>query len=185
MGAVSKDRVDSIMKLCLHKKGIIFDLRNYPQGTGYLVSNYLNPSKVEFAQWFAVDTNFPGNYYFNLIYTTGPDRFNNNYYKGSVVLLVDEYTQSHAEFTAMILQTAPNVVTIGSQTAGSDGDISFVDLPGGIVTCFSGAGVQYPDGTQAQRTGIKIDIIVKPTIESIRSNTDKPLNRALQYINSK
>ena len=35
--------------------------------------------------------------------------------------MVNEWTQSHSEFTCMCFQTAPNATVIGSQTAGADG----------------------------------------------------------------
>jgi hypothetical protein len=45
----------------------------------------------------------------------------------------------------MALRTAPTAIAIGSQTAGTDGDVSQIALPGGIRTLFSGKGVYIPD----------------------------------------
>jgi carboxyl-terminal processing protease len=50
-------------------------------------------------------------------------------YHGKVIILVNELTQSHAEFTVMALQAAPHSIVIGSQTAGADGNVSWVFLP--------------------------------------------------------
>jgi C-terminal processing protease CtpA/Prc len=57
----------------------------------------------------------------------------------------------------MMYQAAINATVIGSQTAGADGNVTTVVLPGGYMASFSGLGILYPDGTQTQRTGIKID----------------------------
>ena len=58
-------------------------------------------------------------------------------------------------------------------------------IPGGIFTWVSGIGVFYPDGTKTQRTGVKIDKTVKPTVEGIRAGKDELLEEAMQIINAK
>lgn len=97
-------------------------------------------------------------------------------------MLINEDTQSHAEFTAMAFRTVSNVTFIGSPTAGADGNISWVPLPGGYRTAFSGIGVYYPDGRETQRIGIVPDITVQPTPEGIRAGRDEVLERAIDLI---
>jgi hypothetical protein len=53
-----------------------------------------------------------------------------------------------------------------------------------LFTMISGIGVFYPDGTKTQRTGIKIDRIVKPTVEGIRAGKNELLEEAINNINS-
>jgi hypothetical protein len=45
-----------------------------------------------------------------------------------------------------------------TSTTGADGNVSFVELPGGVKVGLSGIGVYYPDERPTQRTGIAIDI---------------------------
>lgn len=90
-------------------------------------------------------------------------------------------TQSHAEFSTMILQTFPNSKVIGSQTSGADGNVSKFNLAG-KPTVFTGLGVFYSDGRETQRIGIVPDIEVKPTIKGLQENRDEVLDRALEYI---
>ncbi len=66
--------------------------------------------------------------------------------------------------------------------AGADGNVSCIYLPGGIFTWISGIGVFYPDGTKTQRTGIKIDKIVTPTVEGIKAGKMNCLRK--QFISS-
>jgi len=103
-------------------------------------------------------------------------------YKGKVVILANEKSQSHAEFTIMCLQTGDNVVTIGSQTSGADGNVSQVVMASGEKTMFSGIGIFYPDGTETQRIGIKIDVVIKPTIDGIRNRKDEVLEKAIEFV---
>ena len=63
----------------------------------------------------------------------------------------------------MCLQTGDNVITIGSQTSGADGNTSQVNLVGGFKTWTTGIGIFYPDGRETQRKGVNIDIEIKPT----------------------
>jgi len=58
------------------------------------------------------------------------------HYDGKVAILVDETTQSSAEFHAMAFRTVPGAVVIGSTTAGADGDVSTVPIPSGLSIHF-------------------------------------------------
>ena len=177
LGWLKPERVNAVMKEFKNTNAIIFDVRNYPNGTIYKLSQYLNPQRKEFVKFTESNIKHPGYYVYTKTVTTGGS--NKNYYKGKVILLFDEYTQSHAEFTLMALKTAPNVVGIGSQTAGADGNVSFFNFPGNYRTGISGIGVYYPDGTKTQRIGIVPDIVVKPTIAGIKAGKDEVLDRAI------
>ena len=107
---------------------------------------------------------------------------NKDYYRGRVAILVDERTQSHAEFSVMALRTAPENRVIGSQTAGADGNVTALMLPGGVRTVFTGLGVYYPDGRATQRIGIVPDIEIRTTLAGLRAGRDEVLERALEYI---
>lgn len=100
-------------------------------------------------------------------------------YKGRVILLVDEMTQSNPEFQAMALQSCPQTLTIGSPTSGANGSIVWIPLPG-QMTSFSGIGALYPDGTQTQTVGVRLDIEVLPTAEGLQAGRDEVLERALE-----
>ena len=45
-------------------------------------------------------------------------------------------------------------IVLGSTTAGADGNVSNIPLPGGLRTMISGIGVFYPDKGPTQRVGI-------------------------------
>lgn len=180
MGVVELKDVDKMMEKLMNTKAIIFDLRNYPNYILYQVSHYLNSEKKEFAKITVPDLTYPGKFVWKENLTCGNN--NKDYYKGKVLLIVNEKTQSRAEYTGMCFQTANNITTIGSQTSGADGDISQVEFIGGYKFLMSGTGIYYPDGIQTQRKGIKVDIEVKPTIEGIRNGNDEVLEKALEFL---
>jgi C-terminal processing protease CtpA/Prc len=120
---------------------------------------------------------------FTYTHTIKVGKKNDDYYKGKVIIIVNEVTQSQAEYTAMALRVAPGAIVIGSTTAGADGNVSELILPGSIRTMISGIGIYYPDGKETQRTGIVPDIEVKPTINGILAGKDEVLEKAIELIN--
>ena len=101
-----------------------------------------------------------------------------------MVLLVGEISHSRTEFIAMCLQAGDNVPTLGNQTSGADGNVSRFEMIGGYKTMITGVGIFYPDNTETQRKGVKIDIVCKPTIDGIIAEKDEVLECALDYINN-
>ena len=183
MGLLETKDVADMMTSLMKCKAIIFDIRNYPKGTMYAISDYLNPEKRDFVKFTTPDLSYPGKFKWTSIKQTGRNNADN--YKGQVLILVNETTQSHAEFTAMCLQTADNAMVIGSQTAGADGNVSRFEMVGKYGTQITGLGVFYPDGRETQRIGIVPDIEVKPTIKGIRKGKDEVLEKALAVIAKK
>jgi C-terminal processing protease CtpA/Prc len=165
-------------------KGLIIDLRGYP--AEYILYNlveYLLPEKTKFSKVTIGSLEKPG--LFKIIAEPEAGKTNHDYYKGKVIILVNEQTVSQAEFTAMALRKAPDALVIGSTTAGADGDVSPFILPGGIQTAISGIGIYNPDGSDTQRVGIIPDITVTPTIEAIKQNKDEVLEIAISLITGK
>jgi C-terminal processing protease CtpA/Prc len=174
--------IDTIIHLIKQSKAIIFDVRNYPQNDAFysITDAFLHePKYINYLTVALPD--FPSLFQWVL----NPNKvghINNNAYRGKVIVLCDERTESQGEYSCMVLQTISGSVTIGSQTAGGDGLRKEVPMGGGLSMSYSTYGVYYPDKTQTQRVGVKINIPVKKTIEAIQSNKDEILERALLYI---
>lgn len=182
LGSIQSDYLPDIFEKIKETKGLIIDLRCYPSDfIVFSLGKYLMPEPKEFVKFTSSSSTTPGLFTFNDTLEVGAK--NNDYYKGKVVILVNEITQSSAEYHTMALRVAPKATVIGSTTAGADGNVSQFYLPGGIRTQISGIGVYYPDGTETQRIGIVPDIIVNPTIEGIRFGKDEMLEKAIEVIN--
>ena len=164
-------------------KGLIIDCRNYPSDFPiYKLSRYLMPKRTPFAKFSKGSIANPGLFTYTRLHKAGIK--NKKYFKGKVIILVNETTQSSAEFHSMAYRVNPNATVVGSSTAGADGNVSQFYLPGGISTMISGIGVYYPDGKDTQRVGIVPDIEVKPTIEGIKKGKDEVLEKAIEIINA-
>jgi C-terminal processing protease CtpA/Prc len=180
-GKYMNTELDSIKILFKSTKGIIIDMRGYPidEMTETLAA-WCKPDASAFVKFSEAKYSRPGLFTYSDLQQNG--RYQANPYLGKVIVLVNETTQSNAEFVTMAFQSAPNVLVIGSTTSGADGNITSVTLPGGIVTWFSGIGVYYPDGSNAQRSGVKIDRTVRPTIQGVKEGLDEVLQVAKEMI---
>ncbi len=177
MGILQQADVSAMYNTLQYTSAIIFDIRNYPNGTAWPIANLMYPNQTTFANFTVPDVTYPGTFYWSPDYlgTNG----NSNSYKGTVILLFNEQTQSQAEFTCMILGAMPNVVKIGSQTAGTDGNITYYRTSTDMQTGFTTLGTYYANGDSTERLGIRPDSVCYPTATGIRHNRDEVLEKAL------
>lgn len=177
---VEEKDVPELIKALNNTSAIIFDNRMRPHDVMFAISEWLNPEPKEFAKFLDPDINYPGRYYWR----SGTEKCGKNnpdFYKGKVIVLLDEKAVSHAEFNAMSLQTAPKVKVIGSQTGGADGAKYGFPIIKGFYTTFTCYGVFYPNKKETQRIGIIPDIEIKPTILGIQQGRDEVLERAVLF----
>lgn len=178
---IKEEDISEIKKSFKNTKGIIIDIRNYPSTfVPFALGSYFMDQSTPFVKFTNGNVQNPGEFTFtnNLeIPSQGAA------YKGKLVVLVNENSQSQSEYTAMAFKAVDNSTIIGSTTAGADGNVSTILLPGGLRTMISGIGIYYPDGTETQRVGIVPDLVVKPTIEGIKKGRDEVLEKAIETIN--
>jgi C-terminal processing protease CtpA/Prc len=161
-------------------KGLILDLREYPNETiNYKLYAILSDKSRPFFKATEANMNNPGQFTFSKPVYTGKGK---QAYPGKIAILINEESQSHAEFCTMMYRTLPNSIVIGNTTAGADGNVVGIQLPGGVCSYFSGIGIYYPDGTETQRVGIIPDIYVWPTVQGIRDGRDEILEKALEWL---
>jgi C-terminal processing protease CtpA/Prc len=162
-------------------KGLVIDIRNYPsEFVVFALGSLLVDQPMPFARFTIGDLDNPGAFRWRgEPLTLNPQQ---PHYSGKIVILVDEISQSQAEYTAMAFRAAPQAMVVGSTTAGADGNVSQVSLPGGLRTMISGIGVFYPDKRPTQRVGIVPDVEMRPTIAGIRAGRDEVLEEALRQI---
>ena len=184
IGFINIDRIKNadmpvIKTEFVNTKGIIIDFRNYPPIDLYPLISYFLSKDTSYVKFTKGNHNNPGEFTFQ-----SENRINKpkETYQGKLVVIVDEETQSAAETYTMAFRAGKNTTIIGSPTAGANGNITSIFLPGGLKTQFSGIGVYYPDGRETQRIGIIPDIEIKPTIKGIREGRDELLEMAIEII---
>jgi len=161
-------------------KGLIIDIRNYPsEFMVFALGARLIDRPTEFARFTNGDPANPGAFHWTPPISLQPVSPG---YAGKIVILVDEVSLSQAEYTTMAFRSARNAIVVGSTTAGADGNVSPIPLPGGLRSMISGIGVFYPDKTPTQRVGIIAEVEARPTIQGIRNGRDELLEVALRQI---
>lgn len=186
-GTFSREHLAQVVQTLPRTRALIIDLRTYPLKVDgaliALIGQSLRTESVVVRQALYQTLALPGLFFrqeqwlfedFGEVAARCTEP-----YKGRVILLVDEMTQSNPEFQAMALQSCPQTLTIGSPTSGANGSIVWIPLPG-QMTSFSGIGALYPDGTQTQTVGVRLDIEVLPTAEGLQAGRDEVLERALE-----
>ena len=82
----------------------------------------------------------------------------------------------------MLMALGENVVLLGENTRGADGNVAYLPLPGNLQITFSSMGVFGPNMEQVQRIGLTPDIEVHPTIKGIKEGKDELKEAAVAYI---
>ena len=169
--------------------GLIFDMRGYPNATGWGYGSQLTSKRVPIARflkpdaeiWSPTTGNPNGRLFVDHIDAAPGDK-----YKGKVVVLINYQAVSQSEHTCLILKAArPDTVFIGQTTIGANGDVTNIVLPGGLSMAFSGQAVTWVDGKQLQRVGVIPDIPVEPTAKGILASKDEILEAAIAYLDKK
>ncbi|HEU4836173.1 MAG TPA: S41 family peptidase [Pyrinomonadaceae bacterium] len=168
---------------------VIFDMRGYPNGTAWSIAPRLTEKGNVVAALFSrpileatslTDSELaeiPGYSFSQRI----PDP-QGEVYKGKVVVLINEDAISQAEHTCLFFEAATDVTFIGTPTAGANGDVTLMVLPGNLTVSFSGHDVRHADGRQLQRVGIQPTIKVAPTIRGLVEGRDEILEAAINFL---
>ncbi len=180
LSSASASQVADDIEQAAGTKGLIIDARNYPsEFMVFALGSLLVDRPTPFAQFTVGDLSDPGTFHWTPPQILKPKA---PHYDGKVVILVDEVTQSQAEYTTMAFRAVPGALVVGSTTAGADGNVSRIPLPGDLFTVISGIGVFYPDRRPTQQVGIVPDVVVESTIEAVRGGRDPVLEEALHLI---
>ncbi|SIS71157.1 S41 family peptidase [Chryseobacterium gambrini] len=181
MGSVNADLLPEVFEKIKNTKGLVIDFRSYPSDfVVFKMGKLLKPESSDFVKFTNTSNSQPGLFTFTpSLKTQGTGKKS---YEGKIAILINETTQSSAEYHTMAFRTAPNAKVFGSTTAGADGNVSDIKLPGNISTMISGIGIYYPDGKETQRIGIVPDVEVKPTIDGIKNNKDEVLEKSIEWI---
>lgn len=180
LSTIDSNRTAEYINAARGAKGLVIDIRSYPSSfVVFALGQHLVTTSTPFARFTRGDLSEPGSFLWMDPMVIDPLE---PHYEGKIVILVDENSWSQSEYTAMALRSAPNAIVVGSQTAGSDGNVTQIPLPGGYTAWMSGIGVFYPDKTATQRIGIVPDIAISPTIAGLRAGRDEVLEVAIQQI---
>lgn len=188
---VNNDKMDAVMDSILvdasKKKAIVFDMRAYPDWGGFVhhyVYKYFSPVENYFYKYYASNLKNIGTFFYledRAHYFPEIKDKKTYQYQGKVFILVNPESQSASEWYTMSLQNIfPQSLTIGQQSAGADGDLVKVNLPGDYLLEFTGNGIFYPDNSQTQQKGIRINELIKYKDQDFLDKKDLEFERVLK-----
>lgn len=190
---VDDDKIDKKMESIIldasKKKAMVFDMRGYPDWGGFIfhyVYKYFSPTENYFYKYYAPNLKNIGTFvYLKDSYHYFPEikDMKTMSYSGKVFIIVNPESRSASEWYTMSLQKIfPQSITIGQQTAGADGDVVKINLPGNYLLEFTGNGIFYPDNSQTQQTGVRIDEVIKYKDQEFLDKKDLEFERVLNGI---
>jgi hypothetical protein len=177
--AQDKDFQDALPKL-ESAKGIVFDMRGYPRVTPAWFS-HVTGSPLRSAQWHVPQVDRPGQMTFERggewnLEPKAP------YLAARKVFLTNGGAISYAESTMGIVEHYKLGEIIGEATAGTNGNVNPIELPGGYTVMWTGMKVLKHDGTQHHGVGIRPTIPAAPTQAGVAAGRDELLERGIAVL---
>jgi C-terminal processing protease CtpA/Prc len=178
--------VDAMFAAFAKARGIVLDLRGYPNGTAWPIAPYVNVKRArygaQFSQPLVAALEGPLGGIGKTFLQPLPQDPSKALYQGRITVLIDDRAISQAEHTCLFLEAAAGATFVGAPTHGSNGDVTTMRLPGGLRMAFTGQAIRHADGRQLQRLGIQPTIPSAPTIAGTRAGKDEVLDRAVAWI---
>lgn len=164
--------------------GVIFDLRGYPGTAGSRILPHLSTETIHSAYWRVPTWIRPGlehAEYQESRWTLAPAT---PHLGGRIVFLTGPGAISYAESCMAIVEAYGLGEIVGERTAGTNGNINRVALPGGFQMIWTGMRVVKHDGqTVHQGVGVTPTIPLTPTVEGLAAGRDELLERAIEVVN--
>jgi hypothetical protein len=177
--------VDAMFAAFAKTRGIVLDLRGYPNGTAWPIAPRLNVKRAQHGALFAqpLVRALDGLARSSTTFLQPlPQDASAPIYTGRVAVLIDDRAISQAEHSCLFFEAAAGATFVGSPTHGTDGDVTVMRLPGGLRMAFTGQAVRHADGRQLQQVGVQPAIAIAPTIAGVRAGKDEVLERAIGWI---
>lgn len=177
--AQDKD-VDEVLPKLAMAKGIVFDVRGYPRVTpGWL--QHLTTAPMRSAQWHLPVVDRPG----EMTFVRGGE-WNlqplQPYLAAKRVFLTNGGAISYAESTMGIVEHYKLGEIVGEATAGTNGNVSPLELPGGYRISWTGMKVLKQDGSRHHGVGIAPTVPATRTQAGVAAGRDEVLERGVALL---
>ncbi|MBD1211080.1 MAG: hypothetical protein H9535_21820 [Ignavibacteria bacterium] len=165
-------------------KGIVLDMRGYPQNGNAEILGYLTDSALLSPRYLIPQIIYPDHENVQDYDTSGRWRVPPKLprWKGKIVFLTGGGAISQAEDIMSIVEHYKLGEIVGETTAGADGNVNILNLPSGSRIRWTGMKVLKHDGSQHHLVGIKPTIPAVRTVQGVRAGRDEVLEKALSLI---
>jgi C-terminal processing protease CtpA/Prc len=164
-------------------KGIIFDLRGYPNEVAMKVLPLLADKPITSAKWCVPIVTWPDRQKWDFATSSwapfGPD---SPRLKAKVAFLTDGGAISYAESIMGIVEYYKLGEIVGEPTAGTNGNVNPLELPGGYSIAWTGMKVLKHDGSRHHGVGIRPTVPVSRTVRGVAEGRDEVLQKAIEVV---
>jgi C-terminal processing protease CtpA/Prc len=160
--------------------GIIFDMRGYPLTIETLA--HLIDEPVTCAQWHVPIITYPDHQKTDLEFSNWQVQPRAPRLTDNVAFLTDGRAISFAETYMGIVEHYQLAAIVGQPTAGTNGNVNRVTLPGNYAILWTGMKVLKHDGSQHHGVGIQPSVLVSRTVQGVREGRDEQLERAVELL---
>ena len=181
--AMTKEEIERALDAIAGTKGLIVDLRPSYQLTNLwmLLPHLINKRVPSTGEVPVVDTP-DRSYVITKKILQWADPHPTRLYTKPIVVLIDDRAQSSIEYFCTFLRDGHRATFVGSTTSGTNGNASYIDLPGGRKMQFTGMRAQFADGSRFENIGIVPDVKAEPTIRGVRERRDEVLEKGIETL---
>jgi C-terminal processing protease CtpA/Prc len=162
-------------------RGVVFDLRGQPAMSKSFLQ-HLTDHPLRSAHW-------------DIPVVPHPDRqgvtWNSSHWtqepatprlRGKIAFLTNGASISYAETLLGIAEHYRLGEIVGGPSAGTNGNVAWLHLPGGVSIRWTALRVRKHDGTRHHGVGIQPTVPVSPTLEGIRAGRDEVLEKGMEIV---
>lgn len=184
LAQVSVAEVEAKAKELSEAKGIVFDMRGYPQNGNAEILGYVTDAPLLSPRYLVPQIIYPDHENVQGYDTNGRWRVQPTLprWKGKCVFLTGGGAISQAEDIMSMVEHYKLGEIVGETTAGADGNVNILRLPGGSSIRWTGMKALKQDGSQLHLVGIKPTVPAVRTLQGIRGGRDEVLEKALSLI---
>jgi C-terminal processing protease CtpA/Prc len=180
---IKDEDVEAVLPKLEQARGIIFDLRGYPRVSPNLIS-HLTDKPIQSARWMVPIIIAPDQK--GKISYDEPGRWNLQpiapRLKAKMAFLTDGRAISYAESYLGIIEAYKLAEIVGEPTAGTNGNVNPLRLPGNFTMVWTGMKVLKHDGSQHHGVGIQPTVPLARTIRGVSEGRDEQLEKAIAVV---
>ncbi len=163
-------------------RGLVYDMRGYPGQMRLSFLTHLADSTMTSARWHVPIVRYPDGRdltfrFSNWSVPTEQPRFTRR-----VAFLTNGSAISYAETCLGIVEHYRLGAIVGEPTAGTNGNVNVIALPGGYSISFTGMKVLKHDGSVHHGVGIRPTVPASVTVAGIRAGRDEVLEKGIEVV---
>ncbi len=184
LDTIEMDSITKLLPKLKEAKGIICDMRGYPNSNHDFISFLLKENDTSKAWLRTPKFIYPDQENIVGYVDTGWEMTPKAPYLGDkkIVFIIDGRAISYAESYMSFIEHYDLATIVGQPTAGANGNINPFNLLANYRMSWTGMKVVKHDSSQHHAIGILPDVYVNKTVEGIKSGQDEFLEKAIEVI---